>query len=309
MAINGKSGQIIIDEYYSMKEKLKDFIEANPKLVRMQESVRYPGLYVIKYKKRVFYDNLWNDILEECRGLVVDADFNIVSRPFTKIYNYGVEKRAPKFEADTLVDAYRKVNGFMAALTWYNGDILVSTTGSLDSKFVDYVYDLIDVEKYRQVLAEWPSYTFMFECVHPDDPHIIPEQAGMYLLGYRRKAWNSVAVGTSSVQHWFGSLPVEYFYVTVEELQRMAKECKHEGFVFYDEDGRAAKIKSPYYLTCKWVARNPRTDKLMRPDIKKSLDEEYYPLIDAIQYNIEDYTAMNEQERLQWVRNFLENSS
>jgi len=36
------------------------------------------------------------------------------------------------------------------------------------------------------------------------------------------------------------------------------------------------------------------------------LDEEYYPLIDAIQSNIVEYTAMGEQERLAWVRRFLE---
>lgn len=29
-------------------------------------------------------------------------------------------------------------------------------------------------------------------------------------------------------------------------------------------------------------------------------------LVDAIRLNIEAYTAMNEQERLEWVRNFLE---
>jgi hypothetical protein len=33
--------------------------------------------------------------------------------------------------------------------------------------------------------------TFMFECVHPNDPHIISEIPGMYLLGYRNLDWNS----------------------------------------------------------------------------------------------------------------------
>jgi hypothetical protein len=292
------------------KKDLQEFIEANPKLVRMQQSVRYPDLYVIKYKKRVFYDNLWNDILEECRGLVVDADFNIVSRPFTKIYNYGIEARAPKFDPSEMVEAYRKVNGFMAALTWHNGDILVSTTGSLDSDFVQYVYDMIgdNLPLYRETLSQFSQHTFMFECVHPSDPHIIPEQQGMYLLGYRRKGWSSVVV--PCCEAWaskFNSLFLGDYYVSVYELQRMAKECRHEGFVFYHEDGRSAKIKSPYYLTCKWVARNPNTEKLMRPDFKKSIDEEYYDLLDVIQYNIEDYTAMDEQARLAWIRNFMEN--
>jgi hypothetical protein len=88
----------------------------------------------------------------------------------------------------------------------------------------------------------------------------------------------------------------------------MAKECKHEGYVFYTDDGVSAKIKSPYYLTSKWVARNPRTDKLvdLKKDIKHQLDEEYHNLIDAIRLNIVEYTAMTEQERLAWVRNYFE---
>jgi hypothetical protein len=44
----------------------------------------------------------------------------------------------------------------------------------------------------------------------------------------------------------------------------------------------------------------------MEADIKKNLDEEYYPLVDAIRANIVEYTAMNEQDRLTWVRNYLE---
>jgi len=292
------------------RNDLKKFIEANPKLVQMRESVRYPGLYVIKYKKRVFYDNLWNDILEECRGLVVDADFNIVSRPFTKIYNYGVEKRAPRFNFIDRVDVFRKINGFMAAVTWHNDNLLVSTTGSLDSDFVQYVYDMIgnDIDAYRSICRMNPNLTFMFECVHPSDPHIVPERSGMYLIGYRTKDWDS-KVDLRYLMVFaaiFRSRIVECTYnVPVSQVQEMAKECKHEGFVFYHADGRAAKIKSPYYLINKFVARNPRTDKLMHPDIKNSIDEEYYPLIDAIQANIEAYTIMTEQQRLAWVREFF----
>jgi hypothetical protein len=91
-------------------------------------------------------------------------------------------------------------------------------------------------------------------------------------------------------------------------LEQMAKECKHEGYVFYTNNGVSAKIKSPYYLTSKWVARNPRTDKLvdLNKDIKHQLDEEYYPLVDAIRANIDEYTALDEQARLEWVRNYME---
>ena len=291
------------------KEELAGYVKANPKLVSMKPAGS--GVYVLKYKKKVFYDNLWNDFIAECRGTIVDDEFNVVSRPFTKIYNYGIEKAAPVLPADTVVDAYRKVNGFMVAVTWHNGDLLVSTTGSTDGDFVAMARELIDYERYRRVCKQWYNTTFMFECVHRNDPHIIPETEGMYLLGYRPKDWTSKVSLTPKMLRMleieFGTIPVEHFQMTVGELLNTVKSVRHEGFVFYTADGVSAKIKSPYYLTSKWVARNPRTDKLvdLDRDIKQNLDEEFYPLVDAIRANIVEYTAMDEQARLAWVREQL----
>ena len=290
------------------KELLKQFVLDNPKLVSMKPAGE--GIFVLKYKKRVFYDNLWNDFLEECRGTIVDQDFEIVQRPFTKVYNYGVEAKAPVLLPETIVEAYRKVNGFMVAVTWHNNDLLISTTGSTDSDFVAMARELIDVDRYREVCSKYESHTFMFECVHRNDPHIVPEQEGMYLLGYRYKSWDSV-IETKMISKLtvdFGTIPVEHYRTTMHTLLKTVKTVRHEGFVFYTNDGTSAKIKSPYYLTSKWVAKNPKTDKLvnMQADIKKNLYEEYYPLVDAIRANIVEYTAMDEQARLAWVRNYLE---
>ena len=291
------------------KDELAGYVKANSKLVSMKPAG--DGIYVLKYKKKVFYDNLWNDFIAECRGTIVDDEFNVVSRPFTKIYNYGIEKEAPVLPADTVVDVYRKVNGFMVAVTWHNGGLLVSTTGSTDGDFVAMARELIDVERYRRVCAEWYNTTFMFECVHRNDPHIIPETEGMYLLGYRPKDWTSKVSLTPKMLRMleieFGTIPVEHFRMSMAELLNAVKSVRHEGFVFYTADGVSAKIKSPYYLTSKWVARNPRTDKLvdLNRDIKQNLDEEFYPLVDAIRANIVEYTAMDEQARLAWVRKQL----
>lgn len=291
------------------KLALKKFVEENPNLVSMKPAGN--GIYVLKYKKRVFFDDLWNEYLEECRGTIVDEEFNVVQRPFTKIYNYGVEKNAPVLADDTEVTAHRKVNGFMVAMTWHNDSLLISTTGSTDSDFVAMARELIDEAHYADVLRQMPDFTLMFECVHRNDPHIIPEKEGMYLLGFRHKAWDGRVYYQALTLHpladHLGCHRVEIFKTTVGELVKEVKTVRHEGFVFYTEDGISAKIKSPYYLTSKWVARNPRTDKLvnMQNDIKKNLDEEYYTLVDAIRANIVEYTAMDEQGRLAWVREQL----
>lgn len=290
------------------KDELKEYVNTS-NLVNMKECG--DGIYVLKYKKKVFYDNLWNEYIAECRGTIVDSEFNVVQRPFTKIYNYGIEKEAPVLSDDTEITALRKVNGFMVAMTWHNGDILVSTTGSTSGEFVDMAKEYI-TDNFRDVLRCAPDFTFMFECVHPTDPHIIPEEPGLYFIGFRHKDWNGKLYyekfTLEPLGKHLGCLPVDIFTTTVGELKALVKTVKHEGFVFYTKDRVGSKIKSPYYLTSKWVARNPRTDKLvdLNKDIKHNLDEEYYPLVDAIRANIEEYTAMDEQARLSWVRNYME---
>jgi hypothetical protein len=290
------------------QEDLKKFVEENPKLVKIRTAGE--GIYVLKYSKKVFYDNLWNDYLEECRGTIVDINFNVISRPFTKIYNYGIEAKAPRLAANTPISAYRKINGFMVAVTLHNDELLVSTTGTTDSDYVKMAKEFINTERYLKVCREWPDTTFMFECVHPNDPHIIPEQPGLYLLGYRVKSWVSECCPSHQVLDMmakdFDCFAAEFHRTTLGALRETIKTVQHEGFVFYTDDGVASKIKSPFYLFSKFVARNPNTEKLMKPGVKQMIDEEYYPLIDAIQEDIEEFTVLSEQERLAWVRNFLE---
>jgi hypothetical protein len=292
-------------ENYDMEK----YVEANPHLVTMKET-SYPGVYVLKYKRNVFYDSLWDEYLEECRGTLVDKDFNVISRPFSKIYNYGIEKQAPNLSSETKITACKKINGFMIAVTLYNDDILVSTTGSTDSDYVKMALTLIDREKYKNVCKNWPSYTFMFECVHTNDPHIIPEEPGMYLLGWRKNSWNSDVeynqLTAALLVFDFDCEFVDCEHTTVGKLLEQVKTVRHEGFVAYCEDGTSFKIKSPYYLVKKFVARNPKTDKLMKQNVKQFVDEEYYPLIEHIQADIESFTLLTEQDRLKFVRKFLE---
>ena len=299
--------------------ELKTFVEQNPDLVTMRESERYPGLFVLKYKRRVFFDALWNEYLEECRGTVIDRDFNVIVRPFTKIYNHRIEDRAPVFKPNDVVLAYDKVNGFMCAVTVYKGELIVSTTGSLDSDFVKMaeamIYQTADVE-YMKMLCQDGFTTLMFEVCHPDDPHIIPEQAGLYFLGFRDNTWDSLmghlgfeltAYALIEAARNMRVHPVpSYMVTTVAELEESMLTSRREGVVFYHVDGRAAKIKTKWYLAQKFVARNPRTDKLLTQAAYEILDEEYYPLLNEIRAKIDEFTALDEQARLAWCRNYLE---
>lgn len=278
---------------------LLEAINRNQELVSVKDAL-FNGqpLKIIKYKKAVFYKNLWNEDLEQFRGLILDQDYNIVSYPFTKIYNFGIESQAPDFDDSEYVTATRKVNGFMVAMTNFNGQLLLSTTGSIDSKFVGYANDLLNATIASEVLSN-PDYTFLFEAVHPEDPHIIPEETGLYFLGKRKKTLGSPV----ELKHDFGD-SVQFVQcitgIRFQTLKSWAQNANHEGYVIYSLDGkRATKIKSKHYLISKAIAR-ASADKLSRLKV----DEEFFGLMDAIKQH-QDFGQLSEQERLTFIREYF----
>lgn len=278
-------------------------------LITRKESKRYPGLFVLKYKKKVFYDNLWNEdsTLLESRGHVEDSTGATVIRPFTKIFNRcenGID-----IDRDETVIAVEKVNGFMACATWVScvNDVVISTTGSLDSDFVGYAEDYLD-SRVKDVVKFYHGFSFMFEIVHEKDPHIIPEKCGAYLIGMR--SLHDEDAYYSSTQHelFLDKIAIEmnvmrpnWGVFTFSDVIDESKRCKHEGFVVYSlQSKKSLKIKSPYYLTLKLIAR--KADILSLNKAKAA--EEYYDLIDHVQA-IENFSNWSEQERLNYMREWL----
>lgn len=291
------------------KDKLREYVLNNPQLVSMKPSKTYQGLSVVKYKNKCFYDNIWNKYLEACRGLVVDEDFNIVINPFKKIYNYGIESRAPRIAGDTEVLAVRKINGFMAAVSIYKGELIVSTTGSLDSDYAKLARKWIETIDSR--FFDDKS-TILFEIVDKSDPHIIPETEGIYVLGYRNNILNSPISHLSwfvdeSERSLYGAHYPEQFVTILNDLREKVKTVKHEGYVGYTKNGDSFKIKSPYYLVSKLFARKKNLEVFFKKNVKEIIAEEYYLLADHIKSNMDYFSSLDEQARLNYIRDYLEN--
>ena len=306
-----------------LQSQLKEYVEKNSHLVQMKNSESYPDLFVLKYKRKVFYNGLWNRYLEKCRGLVVDKDFNIIVHPFDKIFNYGIEKNSPVLSNDEKVLAIKKYNGFMATASKYKDDVVVATTGSLDSDYAKLAREMILKAIPEKNFIH--NTTFMFEICHFSDPHIIPEKEGVYFLGQRNNGYNDKISHSMSISqmvdsgldwHCSSEFDIEYnmlgltipvpTYTTLGELKERVKNVKHEGYVFYHSSGVSSKIKSPYYLINKLFARMQNIDSLLNGNLSK-IDEEYYPLVEHIKENREVFSGMDEQSRLNFTRTFLEN--
>jgi hypothetical protein len=296
---------------------LKDFVENNPKLVKRRESKRWPGLYVLKYAANVFYDALWDghEFIKYARGLVVDANYNTIVKPFTKVFNYG--ENGTTIDRDEECVVVRKVNGFMGVATYrplVSNQIIYSTTGSLDSDYVDLIEK--HVSQYEDYIKNNPNCSFIFEICDETDPHIIKEQLGAWLIGacVYSGSDNGVTETLESVLDHVATVmgcmrPESFYGIRFSDVVQMSKECNHEGYMVYGNNGTALKIKSPHYLTTKFLARC-NSDKLLdriaeNKQSRKNIDEEYYPLLDAIIADINNFKALDEQGRISYVENFL----
>jgi tRNA splicing ligase len=271
------------------------------------------GLSVFKYARKVFYDKLWDtdELLLEARGIVLDDDNNPVIWPFTKVFNH--HENGTECEPDRIVCVARKVNGFMAAARWYNGELIVSTTGSLDSDFA--VLARTHIEKLKtSEMMDW--LTYIFEICDPSDPHIVEEQEGAYLIGARRMA-NGYPMAheyqLDDLAEEIGAKRPEWSYMTFREAHHMAETCKHEGFMIRDPDDGTTimKIKSPYYLTKKFLMRMgmKKVDVMFdnKEEFLKTIDEEFYNVVHYITrwFDADKWKGYTDQERREIIEQYF----
>ncbi|AXQ66659.1 RNA ligase [Vibrio phage vB_VpS_PG07] len=267
-------------------------------LVRTKE---YPalGLTIHKYSRKVFYDALWGTgpMLEESRGLVLDSEGRVIMRPFRKVYNYLERDTCKYVDPNMKVRVVEKVNGFMAQAVKFAGQTLIGTTGTLDSDYsklarkviesatpIEELYGITD-NKFRG----FENYTTLFEICDPSDPHIIPEEAGAYLIGIRCNQTGELLdeMKLDLYAHIWGFKRPKHFVTTFEDAVAMRKTCKHEGYMVQSLNGEVlCKMKSHYYLAkkafmrmgkqrCALMYKNPTK-------FKEQIDEEFYGVVDYI---------------------------
>lgn len=302
-----------------MKFSAKDLVSQGIVKAKTYTEGPYAGLSVLKYSNSVFWGNRWGEDsrLLDCRGMVVDQDDNVIIWPFTKIFN--------RFENDTdlpldqEVICVRKVNGFMATAALHKGELIVSTTGTLDSDFADLARKYL--ENFNFNVINFPEdYTFIFEICDNTDPHIVEEKEGAYLIGARDLALNGVMASEGQLDQMAeatGFLRPTWNAMNFGDVIENVKRVKHEGYVIrsLDTDTEFSdllmKIKSPYYLTKKFFMRGgvKKCEAIWDHNdrVKQIVEEEYYPLVDYIKttFTKDQWLSMNEQDRGAVIGEFL----
>ncbi len=294
-----------------MKLNVQDLIDQGLVVKKTYTEGTYRGLSVLKYHRKVFYNNLWNldERLLECRGTVVDEDWNVVVLPFKKVFNLGENGVQVDPEREVIIPD--KINGFMAAATMTKKyGLIISTTGSLDSDYVKLARKWIEKGAPERMFT---GRTYLFEICDKSDPHIVEEDEGAYLIG-QRLIPDGLLCEEGSVD--FESKILNYKRPSWKVIKfKDIPETKKEGFMVRCSKTQEVlcKLKSPHYLSKKALQRcgKNKAKRIFRDteNFRKLLDEEFYGILNKIvdTFTEEEYLNLTEQQRRTWIERYFEN--
>lgn len=197
-------------------------------------------LYILNYTQRAQYDWHWTPETMACRGLIVDGQNNIVSRPFLKFFS--IEQRQEPLPLEPF-EVYEKLDGSLGILYYAHGEPRIATRGSFVSEQAQWAtYHLH--EKYGHVKFD-PTLTYLFEIIYPGNRIVVDygDTADLFLL-----AVIDTETGKDVPLQDIG-IPVVKRYDGIKDVAELSalEEANKEGFVLKFESGLRVKVKFAEY--------------------------------------------------------------
>lgn len=272
MTLNERMDKIYATTDFNVCRRMYDS-DINKKKRLLVECIRYistmqeGSFLILKYRPEVNFFDLWNEFYMETRGLVIDIDkMELVSCPYRKFFNLN-EKPITQINVITelINKAYNvtiknKEDGSMISCSRYNGNLVVSTSGALNSSQALWAKAFIE-KHYPTLMESLPEHlTFIFEAIYPEN-HIVVDyglREDLILTNIRNKKTGRL-LEEAEVEHYamLFNLPTPQKETTgLLELMKAAKnrdlypaESK-EGWVFVirtKDEERLFKLKCDDY--------------------------------------------------------------
>ena len=260
-----------------MLEKLNKYYEDG--LLYKQVHPTLP-LTIWNYSEKVQYENLWDETLLMCRGLVTDHTGDIVAKPFDKFFN--IEEG--KFEPTEKFEVYEKMDGSLGIVFWYQGQWVVATRGSFGSDQAIKARELL--KKYNTDIM-FRHLTFCFEVLYKNNRIVCDygDYEGLVLLGTFDK--NGKEYDVEMWREYGFDVVKKYDGINdYKQLKEMVKNDQ-EGFVVKFSNGDRVKVKGIEYLRLHKIMTNVSTTGIWEylkngedvMELLKDVPDEFYTKI------------------------------
>lgn len=278
-----------------MKLKLIDFIKEHsdwevllsqaPYCLNISRDKMF-GRNLIMFKYSQQDSDFSNDIVKECRGIILDEDtFEPISVPYFKFFNFSEPNAAEiDWQSATILE---KIDGSLVKVVKFSDqEILVSTNGVIDAfkcelnsmigcpynnfgelfweairnQMIDCGYSLDENDPVKWLADKLLlNTTYMFELCSPYNRVIVPhKETKLYFHGWRDNiSLEEMRFNTCILTKIF-DCPKIYNLKSLDECiaATQAMPWDEEGYVVVDKNFNRVKIKSPAYLLVHRCANN-----------------------------------------------------
>ena len=173
----------------------------------------------------------------------MDAEFNIVARPFPKFFN--LEELIDAYIPNELFEVYEKMDGSLGILYWIDNEALVATRGSFVSEQAIVATELLHSKYADSIPLLDKTKTYLFEIIYPKNRIVLD-------YGTERKLVLLAIIDTQTGDEF----PLEDIgfeivkkYDGLNDLQQLKalEEDNREGFVVKFKNGYRLKVKFEEY--------------------------------------------------------------
>lgn len=285
----------IVNTSYSRPnwDKLKELVDLG---YVKQEQHPSEDLWIYDYTDKTQKEKNWNLETLISRGLIVNGQNEIVSRPFIKFFSFDQwESGIPEGP----FKVYDKVDGCLGISYWAHGQIHLATRSSFVSPQAVKGSEMIQGLDYDFK----PWITYLFEIIYPENRIIVDyqDEEKLVLLG----AINTITGEEYDLDRF--DYPFEKartFKINHLSNLKDYETANAEGFIVKWENGFRLKFKFETYLKLSKLIKGINKKKVWEllwknQDIDKYLEEvpdEFYPSIYKWKNEIEDnYINLNNE--------------
>jgi len=223
-------------------------------------------------------------IANECRGIIINDDNDVVGMPFTRFYNFN-EPEASEIDWSSAY-GMEKMDGTMVCLYNYEDKWRISTRCSIDAEgeipqtsmvFKDLIWDCLPSDILDLLSTD---YFYVFELTSPHNRIVTTYQETSLTLLSMRNRWTLQEVNIFLENVPF-SKPKMYKFNSLDDVMTIVKQLEspeQEGIVVVDKNYNRIKIKSEEYLKLYKQLNNYRHN-LVKLYLADDMDEflSYFP--------------------------------
>jgi len=259
-------------------------------------------IFIYNYTAKAQYEQVWNDCTMQCRGLILDANGEVVARPFHKFFNLG--EREDQQIPNEPFEVYEKMDGSLGILYWLDGQAQMATRGSFGSEQAQKATEMLHTT-YAHALSQLDKKsTYLFEIIYPENRIVVDygKDEKLVLLAIIDTK-TGVELPLKNV-----GFPIVKHYDGVQDLTKLEtlQQDNKEGFVVKFKSGYRLKVKFEEYVRIHRIVTQVSSVNIWEylktgqplDEILERVPDEFYAWVKATKQKlIADFQAIEQQAK------------